>query len=225
MRPLLVLRPEPGNAASVAAARAMGLTVLGTPLFAIDAVPWTVPDPAAFAGILAGSANLFRLAGPGLARLARLPVLAVGAETAQAAQDAGFAVAQVGEGGLAEVARNLAPGRYLRLSGADPAPLAPPPGVAVETITVYAARPLPLDPAAQALLQGPCVVALHSGEAARHFAAECARLGLARGNVALACLAPRIGPKAGPGWQAVEISAKRRDQPLLALARQMCQNL
>lgn len=225
MRPLLVVRPEPGNATSVTAARALGLNVLGAPLFAVEAVGWTVPDPQGCAGILAGSANLFRLGGPGLAALTALPVLAVGGETARATRDAGFAVAAVGEGGLAEVARHLAPGRYLRLSGADPVPLAVPPGVVVDTITVYAARTLPLSAAAQALLAQPCVVALHSGEAARHFATECDRLGLARGRIALACLAPRIAAMAGAGWQAVEISAMRRDQPLLALARQMCQNL
>ena len=225
MRPLLILRPEPGNAASVAAARELGLSVLGAPLFAVKSVPWDVPEADAFDGILAGSANLFRLGGPGLGRLAALPVLAVGAETAHAAQAAGFAVPQVGQGGLAEVARNLAPGRYLRLSGADPVALELPAGVVIETITVYAAQPLPLAEKAARLLQEPCVVALHSGEAARHFAAECTRLNLARGHVALACLAPRIGTMAGVGWQSVEISAMRRDQPLLALAGQMCQNL
>ncbi len=225
MRPLLVLQPQPGNAASVAAAQALGLAALGAPLFAMQAVAWQAPDPAGYAAILAGSANLFRLGGPGLAALRALPVLAVGAETAREAQGAGFAVAQAGEGGLADVARGLAPGRYLRLSGADPVPLALPEGVVVDTITLYAAQPLPLAPAAQALLRHPCVVALHSGEAARHFAEECARLGLARGHVGLACLAPRIAQMAGTGWQAVEISAMRRDQPLLALAQQMCQNL
>lgn len=226
MRPLLIVRPEPGNAQSLAAARAMGLGALGAPLFVVGPVPWAVPDPAGYAAILAGSANLFRLGGPGLAPLAALPVVAVGAQTGDVARTAGFAVARCGEGGLAEMVRGLAPGRYLRLSGADPAPLDDlPPGVVVETVTVYAAQALPLALAAQDLLHGPCVVALHSGEAARHFAAECARLGLRRDRVALACLAPRIASLAGTGWQRVEISEQRRDQPLLALARQMCQNL
>jgi uroporphyrinogen-III synthase len=42
--------------------------LVGAPLFAVEAVAWTVPDPQGCAGILAGSANLFRLGGPGLAR-------------------------------------------------------------------------------------------------------------------------------------------------------------
>jgi uroporphyrinogen-III synthase len=226
MRPLLIVRPEPGNAQSLAAARAKRIDALGAPLFGIVAVPWAVPDPTGYAAILAGSANLFRLGGPGLAQLAALPVVAVGAQTGQVAREAGFAVARCGEGGLADMARALAPGRYLRLAGADPAVLDDlPPGVIVETVTVYAAHALPLAAAAQDLLRRPSVVALHSGEAARHFAAECTRLGLARDHVALACLAPRIAALAGAGWQRVEISEQRSDQPLLALARQMCQNL
>lgn len=225
MRPLLILRPEPGNAASVAAARVLGLDVLGAPLFAVRPVAWQAPPPARFAAILAGSANLFRHGGPALAALQALPVLAVGAETARAAADAGFVVTRQGEGGLQDLARDLPPGTYLRLSGADPVPLDLPDGVVVETITLYAAHALPLAKPALGLLQSPCVVALHSGEAARHFAAECTRLGVARDRVALACLAPRIASAAGTNWEAVEISAMRRDQPLLALAAQMCQNL
>lgn len=225
MRPLLILRPEPGNGQSVAAARDMGLEVLGAPLFAVEPVAWEAPDPAGFAAILAGSANLFRTGGAKLAGLKELPVLAVGEQTAQAARADGFRVAAQGQGGLQAIARTLAPGRYLRLSGADPVPLDLPEGVSVETVTLYAARALPLAQAAQDLLQGPCLVALHSGEAGRHFAAECTRLGLSRGGIALVCLAPRIAQCAGSGWEAVEISAMRSDQPLLALARQMCQNL
>jgi uroporphyrinogen-III synthase len=102
-------------------------------------------------------------------------VLAVGAETARAARDAGFAVAAVGEGGLAEVARHLAPGRYC----ACRAPIRcrwVPPGVVVDTITVYAARPCPLGggaaPAGAALRGGPAL-----GRSGAPFcAAECARL-------------------------------------------------
>jgi uroporphyrinogen-III synthase len=67
MRPLLVVRPEPGNAASVAA-RALGLAVLGAPLFAVEAVAWTVPDPQGCAGILAGAPTCFAWAGRGWQR-------------------------------------------------------------------------------------------------------------------------------------------------------------
>lgn len=225
-RPLLIVRPEPGNAASVAAARALGIAeVIGAPLFAIVPVAWQAPDPADYAAILAGSANLFRHGGQDLAALTPLPVVAVGAETARVAREAGFTVRVSGEGSLQDVAAGLPAGRYLRLSGSDPVPLTLPEGLVVDTVTVYAAKALPLSGEAASVLAYPCVVALHSGEAARHFAQECTRLGLARSTVKLACLAPRIAAMAGHGWQAVEISAMRRDQPLLALAAQMCKNV
>ncbi|WP_333836718.1 uroporphyrinogen-III synthase [Novosphingobium sp.] len=226
MLPLLIVRPEPGNAASVAAARSLGIAeVLGAPLFAIAPVAWQAPDPADYAAILAGSANLFRHGGQDLAALAPLPVVAVGAETARVARDAGFTVRVSGEGSLQDVATSLPAGRYLRLSGSDPVPLTLPEGLVVDTVMVYAAKALPLSGEAASMLPHPCVVALHSGEAARHFAQECTRLNLPRSTVQLACLAPRIAAMAGRGWQAVEISAMRRDQPLLALAAQMCKNV
>ncbi len=224
MRPLVVLRPEPGNAATTQAARALGLTVHAAPLFAMAPVAWAVPEPDDHAGLLAGSAALFRLGGVGLDALKGLPVHAVGAATAEAAQAAGFAVAETGEGGMEPLVARLSPGRYLRLAGERNVPLMPPAGVEVDTRVVYAARALDLPEDLAVVVQG-AVVALHSGEAAGHFSAECARLGIARGAVALACLAPRIAEKAGAGWQVVEVAETRTDEALLALAAQMCQTL
>lgn len=221
-RAAIVLRPEPGNAATVAAARALGLDAVALPLFAMAPVAWAVPRAEPYAGLLAGSAALFRLGGPGLDALRGLPVHAVGDATAAAARAAGYAVAQVAGGGLQPLVSALAPGRYLRLAGEAHVPLALPAAVTVDTRVVYAANALPLPD--DAPVEG-AVVLLHSGEAARHFAGECARLGLDRGRIALACLAPRIGEMAGPGWQALGIAEERTDQALLALARQMCQNL
>ena len=43
MKPLLILRPEPGNGASAARARSLGLTPLQCPLFAIEPTPWSAP--------------------------------------------------------------------------------------------------------------------------------------------------------------------------------------
>lgn len=224
-RPVLILRPEPGNAATVAAARALGLTAIAAPLFAMAPVAWEVPQPQGYAGLLAGSANLFRLGGPGLDALRALPVHAVGEVTAAAARAAGFAVVQVASGGLQPLASTLPPGRYLRLAGEAHVALDLPEAVDVDTRVIYASTALALPSVAVEALYGGAVVLLHSGEAARHFAAEIDRLGFARANVALACLAPRIAMKVGAGWQVVEIAGERTDQALLALARQMCENL
>lgn len=223
--PVVVIRPEPGNAATVATAEALGLTALAHPLFAMAATAWEVPDPALYNALLAGSANVFRLGGTGLGALAALPVHAVGAVTAEAARNSGFAVAEVGEGGLQPLAAALPAGRYLRLAGEKHVPLALPEGVVVDDVVVYAARGIAMPAALEEALVRPAVVLLHSGEAAAHFAAELARLGVARDHLALACLAPRIGEMAGHGWQRVEIAQSRNDQAVLALAAQMCETV
>lgn len=223
--PVVVIRPEPGNAATVEAARALGLTALAFPLFRMAPAVWEVPDPAPYQALLAGSANVFRLGGGGLSRLAALPVHAVGAITAEAARGAGFAVGLTGEGGLQPLVQTLPPGRYLRLAGEKHVPLALPEGVTVDDIVVYAAQGIAMPSALVDALARPAVVLLHSGEAAQHFAAESDRLGVRRDHLALACLAPRIGAMAGFGWQHVEIAQTRNDQAMLALAVQMCETV
>lgn len=223
--PLIVVRPEPSNAATVAAARAIGLEAHGHPLFAVEPVAWEVPSADGCAGLLAGSANVFRHGGSGLRTLHALPVHAVGETTAQAAREAGFAVAQVGSGGLQALLNTVPAGHYLRLAGEERIALTPPPGRTIDTRVVYASRPLAMPDLLADLLRGPALVLLHSGEAARHLAGECDRHGLSRSVIALACLAPRIAAAAGSGWKAVETSAETSDAALLALARQMCQNI
>ncbi len=225
MIPVIVIRPEPGNAATVAAAHALGLNALGFPLFDMAPAAWVAPDPAPYRALLAGSANVFRLGGAGLAHLAGLPVHAVGAVTAQAARDAGFAVDAIGEGGLQPMVSALQPGRYLRLAGEKRVPLAMPEGVMVDDVVVYAAAGLPIPQVLSDLLLQPAVVLLHSGEAAAHFAAESGRLGVRHDQIGLACLAPRIGAMAGEGWQHIEIAETRSDQAVLALAVQMCEKV
>ncbi|MFA9200246.1 MAG: uroporphyrinogen-III synthase [Cypionkella sp.] len=223
-RPLVVVRPEPGCSETVRAAQAQGLAAVAAPLFSIEPVAWQAPDPARFDGILAGSANVFRLGGKELARLAALPVHAVGERTAAAARAAGFVVETVGGGGLQAVIEALAPPRRLmRLAGAARVPLAPPPGVGIAECVVYRAVPLALDGSVLSALRAGAVVALHSGEAARAFAALCGGLGLARERIALAALAPRIAAAAGGGWAAVAVAPEVSDAALLATARDMCQ--
>jgi uroporphyrinogen-III synthase len=213
-RPVLVLRPEPGCAETLAAARGRGLEAIAAPLFAIQPVAWTAPDASAFDALLVGSANAFRQGGSGLAAVIRLPVLAVGDRTADAARAAGFRVAATGQGGLQAVIETVeAPARLLRLSGETRVELVPPPGVEVVDATVYRAV---------AALRAGAVAMLHSAEAARRFAAECDRLGIARGTVRLAALASRIAEAAGEGWAQVCTAAQVTDCALLALATDMC---
>lgn len=235
-RPLALLRPEPGWSASAVAARALGLTVAGHPLFAAEPAAWDMPD-GDFDGLLAGSAAIFRHAGPRLASLRHLPVHAVGAATAAAATEADFTVARTGEGGLQRLLdaaaaddADAAPAgvhagarRYLRLGGEERVPLAPHPGQDIVERVVYRMRPLPVDPALAALLaRGAPVTALHSAAAARHFAAEVDRVGLERGRLFLLVLGPRIAKAAGLGWAAVHLADRPGDAALLAKAAALC---
>ncbi|SMC97454.1 uroporphyrinogen-III synthase [Novosphingobium sp. B1] len=222
--PLVVIRPEPGNAATCAAAREMGLQPVGAPLFEIEPVEWDVPAMH-FDAILAGSANVFRHGGPGLARFADVPVIAVGETTAAEARAAGFAIARIGGGGLQPIVATLAPGNYIRIAGEDRVILDPPEGVRIETAVVYAALKRAFPAQLQGVLAQPAVVLLHSGEAARHFARECERLGIRKENLHLACLAPRIAELAGSGWGSVAVAAGRTDNEVLELAHRMCQTV
>jgi uroporphyrinogen-III synthase len=225
MTSLVVIRPQPGCDATVAAARAIGLDAHGFPLFAIQAVDWDAPDPASIDALLIGSANALRHGGPVLTQYLGKPVYAVGETTGEAARQRGFVIAAVGEGGLQALLDRVEPEHraLLRLSGRERVAMASPEGVIVTERIVYASDPLPIPQALARLLAEPAVVLLHSAEAAVHFAGACDACGLARGSIALAALGPRIADAAGHGWAAIATADRPRDDALLALARQMCQ--
>ena len=224
MVPVIVIRPEPGCAATVSAAQALRMEAHGFALFRIAARSWHVPAASDFDAILLGSANALRLAGPGLAGLTSLPVYAVGETTAAAAQAAGFGIAATGSGGLQAVLGGLAPThrRLLRLGGDERVPLTLPSGISLEERVVYASEPLPLPPPAVAVLRDPAIIVVHSALAASHFAAQCVAHGISRARQRLAVLAPRILQAAGDGWGEVAVAGQPSDVAVLALARQMC---
>ena len=226
MIPVIVIRPQPGCDASVAAARALGLAAQGYPLFAVHPLDWSPPDPAQFDALLIGSANALRKGGAALARYRGLPAYAVGETTAGEARAAGLAVAGIGEGGLQALLGQLQPGhqRLLRLAGRERVDLDPPPGVTITERVTYASAPLPLLDELAALLADGALVLLHSAEAARHFSAQCEARMIAKRRIKIAALAPRIAEAAGSGWGAIASAPTPRDHALLALACQMCQS-
>ncbi len=220
---LLVLRPEPGLAATLHKARAAGLDASGCALSDIRAVGWDCPDPAGIGGLLIGSANAILHGGQHLAQLRDKPVYAVGEATAAAARAAGFEVAMTGSGGLQGVLDAIpAPRHLLRIAGEEHVPLTPPPGVTFAEVIAYRSVTLPLDPAAPLLASGEALVLLHSAATARHFAGECDRLGLERAAITLAALGPRIAGAAGEGWAAVHTAATPDEAALLQLAFDLC---
>lgn len=222
MMPLIVIRPQPGCDATVAAARALGFEARGHPLFAVRPLPWEPPPADSVDAVLLGSANALRHGGAGLAALAGKPAYAVGETTAQAARAAGLDVVFTGRGGLQATLAALDPAhrRLLRLAGRERVDLDVPAGVSVIERAVYASEPLPLRGDLARLLERPALVLLHSAEAARHFAALCP----ARERISLACIGSRVAEAAGAGWARSESARTPEDAALLALAARMCQD-
>lgn len=217
MKPLVLLRPEPGLSDSAARAVALGMTVIRAPLFALTQVPWTAPDATAFDALLLTSANAILFGGPGLERLKRLPVHVVGAATADAARAAGFSVASVGGGGIDIVLASLPRGlRLLHLGGEDRRiPQAH--GASIAPITVY--RAAPIDPPAgfSEQLMG-AVAAVHSRRAGERLA----EFAEARSGTTIAALSEDAAAGAGRGWGRIAIAGRPSDRALLALAAELC---
>ena len=225
MVPLVIIRPEPGNLVTTAAARALRLDAHGFPLFEVVTISWEAVLPDRYDALLIGSANVFRHGGPGLAALRSLPVYAVSETTAAAALTAGFTRVKSGAGAMQALLGELDSDhrRLLRLTGQDRVSLTRPTGVSLDERVVYASQPRALPADLVTLLRTPAVIVLHSAEAAQHLTAECVRCGIRRAPLRLAALSARIGAAAGDGWGEVAAAAMPDDKALLALARQMCQ--
>lgn len=88
---VLVLRPDDGALRTAARLKALGHEAIASPV--METAPTGAPRPAgAFDGVIATSAQAFRWLNAGaLAPFVALPLACVGARTAQAARDAGFA--------------------------------------------------------------------------------------------------------------------------------------
>src|ERR1700738_4387223 len=89
---VLVTRPHPHAEATASALRAKGLEVLLAPMLRFEPVAFHDEEDARYGAVIVTSANALRGIEPHLAgsRLLKLPLFAVGAHTASAAQSAGF---------------------------------------------------------------------------------------------------------------------------------------
>ena len=202
MRAIAVLRPEPGNAATVARIVAAGGRALALPLFVVSPVAWTPPDPAQFDNLLLTSANALRHGGRGLAVLTALPVHAVGAATADAARAAGFTVVATGTRGVEALAP---PGRVLQLAGREHRGW---PGAT--TVIVYASDAL--HPDLTPLIGG--IALIHSPRAAHTLAERMPD----RSATAIVAISPAAADAASTGWQSVTVAAVPTDAAIVAAA-------
>jgi uroporphyrinogen-III synthase len=212
---VVVVRPEPGHGATIAALHAAGLDAMSLPLFAAHAVEWTPPEPETFDALLFTSAQGVRLAGSALDPLRHKPVIAVGPATAAAAREAGLSVVLTGTQDAASVvaqARLEGYARLLHLAGRDRVE------TGAMTRIVYAADPVGIAPDAIAALAGQ-IVLLHSARAAARLAELVEQAGLPRAAVALVAISAKTAAAAGPGWQAVVIATAPRDDAMVAAAR------
>jgi uroporphyrinogen-III synthase len=220
MRPLVILRPQPGAAATAKAARDMGLVPLVTPLFRIEPLEWTAPPAADFEALLVTSANAIRYGGGGVARYRELPAHCVGEASAAEARTAGFAVAGIGSAGVERLLLSLPPDlRLLHLCGAD-RHVAGGAAQAITAIETYRAVELPA-PDGFETIEG-AVVALHSPRAARRFARLVDEATVRRDSIALAAISEEAAAAASGGWEAVEAAPRPTDSALLAIASRLC---
>jgi uroporphyrinogen-III synthase len=212
MRRALVLRPEPGASETMERARKLGLEALSIPLFEVEPVNWVAPDPGGFDGLLLTSANAIRHGGEQLAQLRGLKVHAVGQATADAAREAGFEVAAIGDRGVDGLLGSLDPGlRLLHLCGEDRVDA----GEAITAIAVYRARPLEQPDISQA--EGS-VALIHSPRAGRRFA----ELVEDRSSIAIGAISAAAAEAVGAGWEIIAVADSPGDKALLALAARLC---
>lgn len=214
MQRIAVLRPEPGNAATMARVTAAGWPAIALPLFVVRGLAWVAPDPRDFDGVLFTSANAARHGGAALARLRGLPAFAVGENSAQAARAAGFDVKAAGVGDAAAIiaqARALGHARLLHLGGQERS-------IEIEgAIAVYASESVPIAAADVTALAGS-VALLHSVRAAQRLAELVDSTGLARDALALVAISPAVAQAAGTGWRGLATATVPRDDAMIAAA-------
>jgi uroporphyrinogen-III synthase len=218
MRRLFVFRPDCGASRTVERAHRLGLSVTAVPLFTVEPVEWSAPDPHDFDGILLTSANALKMGGTQLEHLRGLPVHTVGETTAVAAEVEGFGVASRGKGGVDDLLGGLAAGmRLLHLCGEDRrTPEAP--RQEISAVTVYKTRPL--TPASLEELSGQ-VAAVHSRRAAERLAQLVDER--QRATIRVAAISEAAARAVGPGWEQIEVAALPNDSALLALGARLCE--
>jgi len=221
MRRLFVLRPEPGASETVERARALGVDAAAMPLFEIEPLEWAPPDPGRFDALLLTSANAVRHGGAGLKALRGLAVHAVGEATAEAARQAGFAIASSGDSGVDRLLESIDPQlRLLHLSGEHYRQ--PKAGrQEILRVPVYRSAALPFPDGLERL--AGAVAAVHSPRAGSRLGEIAAAARFDRSTVRIAAISAAAAAAAGKGWERVEAAPEANDRALLALAARLCE--
>ncbi len=192
----------------------MGLEVAACPLFRVEPVQWSVPDPAGYDALLLTSANAVRHGGGDLDKLKSLPVHAVGTATAAAARQSGFRVDTVGSSGVTDLLATLpASPRLLHLTGEHRRLVHDREGLDVRIVYRSATIEKPGLP-----LLAELVVAVHSPRSASRLA----ELAATRHRTAIAAISAAAADACGEGWERIEVADAPTDPSLLALAATLC---
>ena len=219
--PLVVTRADPGGSATVEQARAVGLDARHVQLFAARSMAWEAPQAAGYDAILLTSAQAARLGGAQLARLADLPVHAVGEATASAARAVGLRVAVTGESDVRTLLDGMASSRIERvlwLCGRE-RPAVDAQGIAITPLPVYAVDATPPPPEWDRAIAAPAVVMAHSARGA----ARIAKLaGGRRKHLTLLAIGAAVAAAAGEGWAEKAVSRRPDDAAMLAEAHALC---
>jgi uroporphyrinogen-III synthase len=225
---LLIIRPQPGNDASAARAKAAGFDAVQMPFFEVRPRIWEVPGAHNYDALLITSSNAVRNAGAGLSQLSGLPVHAVGRVSADAAREAGLELASSGSKGAADAivaAQAAGHRRLLWLAGEDRTELAVPAGMHIDERIVYASETATLPHAAAQIVARCPLVALHSARAARSFAAFVEANALEKQAFVIAAFSPAIAEAAGSGWGGVAQAEHPEDAALLSAAAQLVKQI
>jgi uroporphyrinogen-III synthase len=221
-RPLVLLRPQPGNDRSTERARELGMEVIQIPLFEILPVePETVPE-GPFDAVLVTSANGARFGAEMLARHAGLPVFTVGEASAEAARQHGARDVFVGGGDAASTIPHIAAAGHrsvLHVCGEDVRPFDPH-GLTVTRHIVYRSDARDMRPFAKLLATlPPSVIAVHSPRIGRRFNAL---MPPPMRNHHILGISEPAAQACGSGWRRIHVSPSPDDTALLRLASTLC---
>ena len=217
-RPVLILRPEPGNAATVVQANLQGLSAVGYPVFEIEAVEWAAQLPSTYEAVLLTSANSVFHSRSGLETYRHLPVYAVGSATAKAARAAGLMVKAEGSLGVDALLARVQPKKLLHLAGEDATQLSPHSHI-IDQVAVYRSCPIVPSPPFWAILEQAPIALLHSARAATYFRGLTKSAKIDR--ISIVAISAKVAMAAGSGWEAVALAAHPRDEAMIDAAIEM----
>ncbi|MGF7171267.1 uroporphyrinogen-III synthase [Sphingobium xanthum] len=221
-RPLVLLRPQPGNDRSAEPARALGLEVIQFPLFEIIPVEDEPIPEGPFDALLVTSASGARHGAATLAKFAGLPVFTVGEASAQAVRAQGVTNVHIGGGDAATTIPLLTQAGHrqvLHLCGEEVRPFDPL-GLIIARHVVYRAEARDMRPFTKAFATLPSsVIAIHSPAAGRRLNAL---LPPSHRNHFLLAISQAALDSCGKGWRKGHVSPSPDDTALLRLATSLC---